>query len=106
MKLKMKASMGTIVCLFLLLFVSNFLLPVIAKRGGGVSGKRGQSGGKSGKKVVSAAIPRSKDSKRKASGGFLKEGLLGNIARQAKGKWHPVHSYRLLLHHGKRFALK
>ena len=86
----MKALIGATFHLFLLLFVSNSLLPVaIAKRGGGggVSGRRGQSG-KSNKKVVSAAIPRSKDSKRKAGGGFLKEGLLGNIARQAKGKLH------------------
>ena len=89
MKQKMKTLIGATVHLFLLLFVSNSLLPVaIAKRGGGgVSGRRGPSG-KSNKKVVSAAIPRSKDSKRKAAGGFLKEGLLGNIARQAKGKLH------------------
>ena len=89
MKFRTKAFMTRTVCLFLILFIGNFLLPVaIAKRGGGgVTSKavQGRSRNKSNKKVSSAAIPRSKDSKRKAGGGLLKEGLLGNIARQAKG---------------------
>ena len=84
---RMKHSVNPL-CMILLLLLGTLLLPAtFAKKGDSgrvTSGKR--QGGKNNKKVASAAIPRSKESKRKAGGGFLKEGLIGNIARKAKGK--------------------